>query len=103
MADFLSLNAGSIILLTPATPAAAQWAEDHIESAWCEPGETVEIDRRCFLDIAIGLLSEGFTLQDAATGRMAPSPRLELSVFTQHKEQTIWQTFMTSTGAHFPE
>jgi hypothetical protein len=74
--DFASLNAGSIILLTPLTPKAADWASRKLIDVATPPApfQTLEIDHRCFLDIAYGLLEDGLTLQDAATGRVAHRP-----------------------------
>jgi hypothetical protein len=74
--DFASLNAGSIILLTPLTERASTWARRKLIDVATvpAPGLTLEIDHRCFLDIAYGLLEDGLTLQDAGTGRMAHLP-----------------------------
>lgn len=80
--DFVSSNHGSIVTLTPCTDAAKDWllnnclpSEDGVEA---EGGDDLlwplAIDHRMFLDIATGLLEDGLTMQDAATGRMASLP-----------------------------
>lgn len=70
--DFTSTNLGSIIMLVPITDRASDWIADNIDPTAC--GESVNIEPRYFLDIAEGLLGDGLTLQDTATGRMARLP-----------------------------
>lgn len=71
--DFISANHGTIISLTPMTDAAHEWAASNLAADPDLPG-AVNVEPRYFLDIACGLLNDGLTLQDSATGRMAELP-----------------------------
>lgn len=73
MPDFVSANHGTIVTLSPLTDAARDWVAANIAPD-PELSEVVNIEPRYFLDIAYGLLEDGLTMQDAATGVMASLP-----------------------------
>ena len=62
--DFVVENHGSIFLLTPITPAAKTWANEHIGSAngfqpyW----PTVVIEHRYISDIVEGIRNDGMAV-----------------------------------------
>lgn len=72
--DFISANQGSIVTLTALTQRALDWVDLNLDDEASPHLATVDIDSRYFLDIAIGLLSDGLSMQDANTGRMASIP-----------------------------
>jgi hypothetical protein len=64
--DFTLANHGSLLLLTPQTPAAKQWVAEHLAhpetQTWC--GGTV-IEPRYWPDIEGGIADDGLTVQEA--------------------------------------
>ena len=74
MPDFYANDFGSIVTIRPSSDAARHWAAANIDYANWQAGDSIAIEPCCFLDIAIGILSDGLTLCDRATGRMASLP-----------------------------
>lgn len=72
--DFMSSNEGAVILLTPLTDEAGWWMVENVPESSGLLGQPVPVEGRYFLDIARGLLEDGLTLQDVATGAMAQMP-----------------------------
>jgi hypothetical protein len=72
--DFESSNQGSIVLLSPVTPAAVRWARGNILDPLVFAG-AIAVEPRYFLDLALTILDEGMTIVDSATGAFAAIPQ----------------------------
>lgn len=61
--DFRLLNCGTIILLTPCSPAATRWTKVHLPAHACRYGETaIAIEPRYFSTIADAILDADMTI-----------------------------------------
>ena len=64
MSDFDFANHGSICLLTPLTPAAHDWCNEHLSDDAMHWGQaSIVIEPRYVADIIEGILEEGMTIQ----------------------------------------
>lgn len=72
--DFISSNQGSIVCLHARNESAANWLAVNVNGGTRPFAYYLPIEHRMFLDIAVGLLSAGFTMQDADTGKLATLP-----------------------------
>ena len=62
MTDFVLSDHGSIVILTPQTPEARGWVNEHLpDDAQCF-GRGVVIERRYFEDIYDGITADGLTI-----------------------------------------
>ena len=61
--DFTVSDHGTIILLTPQTEAAFDWADEHIDATGQRIGQhTIPIDHRCAQPILEHLIADGYTV-----------------------------------------
>ncbi len=60
--DFSLANHGSIYLLTPRTPAAAQWAAKHLPDDAMTWGPAVVVEPRYVEEIVLGIGRDGLTV-----------------------------------------
>lgn len=68
IADILTTNYGSIVALRPTTFYGRQWIADNVDADMLDDGIDVWCDARYAVDIMIGALRAGLTLEDTATG-----------------------------------
>lgn len=60
--DFDVNNQGSIVLLTPMTPAAHEWVETHLPDDALTFGPSIAIEHRYAEDILEGIVQDGLSL-----------------------------------------
>lgn len=60
--DFVVADHGSIVLLYPATDAAREWVDQHIDQDAQHFGRSVVIEPRYFRDIFEGIRSDGLSI-----------------------------------------
>lgn len=64
MKDVQVDNSGSIVGLTPITPAAREWIEEHCQTEpWQWMGETLNVDTRMAGNILEGMQADGLTVE----------------------------------------
>ncbi len=63
MSDFTFMNHGSLVTLTPISPAAQEWVSDHLPEDATTWGGAIVIEPRYFDDIAHGILNDGLSLE----------------------------------------
>ena len=61
--DFLVENHGSIFLLTPLTPAANSWVDEHIPLGALRWGGAIVVEHRYIADIVRGIQTDGLTVR----------------------------------------
>jgi len=57
--DFTVANHGSIFLLTPQSPAAAEWLEENLPEDRQTWGDAVVVEHRLIYDIVLGAVADG--------------------------------------------
>jgi hypothetical protein len=59
--DFLAVNHGSVVQITPLSKEAFAWCDDNLEELepWQRQGESFAIDHRLAQDILIGMRRDG--------------------------------------------
>ncbi len=60
--DFAVYNHGSILLLTPLTPMAYEWIEEHVSAEALYWGESVVVEPRYIDFILEGILNDGLAV-----------------------------------------
>ena len=71
--DFIARNEGTIILLTPVSEQAQEWAEEYLEEGqtWpTEEGQARVIGHRYFDDIVEGIWEEEMTIGSSDGGTL---------------------------------
>lgn len=64
MKDIQVDNSGSIVGLTPLTPAGREWIEEHCQAEpWQWMGETLNVDTRMAGNILVGMQADGLTIE----------------------------------------
>ena len=64
MYDFNIYVEGSIAQVTPQTPEAKEWADEHLPvDGWQKMGAAICVDFRAIEDITHGILDDGLTIE----------------------------------------
>jgi len=61
--DFLTQDCGSFLVLVAQTPAADEWAAQHLPDDALTWGGGTVIEHRYFADIADGIMADGLTIE----------------------------------------
>jgi hypothetical protein len=63
MPDFRLYNHGSICLLTPLTPAADDWVNEHLPDDLTTFGASIAVEHRYIAPIVDGIINDGLTVK----------------------------------------
>ena len=68
MSDFVITDHGTIVLLTPLTPAAEEWVDQHIgDDAQLWGSNSIVVEPRYIADIVEGIRNDGLGIARSAT------------------------------------
>lgn len=63
-ADIFIANYGCFAMLTPMTPEAHRWVEEHVEiEPWQKFGASVACEPRCLSDLVEGMQEDGLVVE----------------------------------------